>query len=332
MITTKFTTKIRCAVPLQLAGMGGMATPELVAAVSNAGALGTLGTGRIPPDVLEHAIAQTRKLTAKPIAVNFLIPFVERPAVEVAAQNADVVEFFYGGPDTALIELVHQAGALAGWQVGSADEARMALDAGIDLLTVQGIEASGHIRGKISLLTLLDQVLPFAAVPVIAAGGVGTARGMAAALAAGADAVRIGTRFLAARESGAHPEYVKALIHSGAEDTIITEAYEVLWPNAPHRVLKSCLDAAESLDNGPVGEMDFGHGPEPVPRYFVAPPNRTATGRVDAMALYAGESVSAVREIKSAAEIVHELVDGAEHILRDRTAQILPPIDGAKIN
>jgi nitronate monooxygenase len=78
--------------------------------------------------------------------------------------------------------------------------------------------------------------------------------------------------------------------------------------------------------------MDFGRGPEPVPRYFVVPPNRSATGRVDAMALYAGESVAAVRDVKPAAEIVRELAEGAERILRNRIDRILPPINGSKID
>src|SRR4029079_17846263 len=117
--------------------------------------------------------------------------------VEVAAAKARVVEFFYGDPDASLVRLAHRGGALVRWQIGSCEEARAAVAAGCDFIVAQGVEAGGHVRGRIGLLPLLDEVLTVAPVPVVAAGGIGTARGMAAALAAGAAAVRVGTRFVA---------------------------------------------------------------------------------------------------------------------------------------
>src|SRR3954467_15442551 len=91
-------------------------------------------------------------------------------------------------------------------------------------------------------------------------GGIGTERGMAAAIAAGADGVRVGTRFLAAEEADVHPSYAEALLEASPEDTLLTEAFSTMWPNAPHRVLRSCVAAAEALDDEIVGEIEHaGH-------------------------------------------------------------------------
>ena len=117
----------------------------------------------------------------------------------------------------------------------------------------QGIEAGGHVRGTFGLLALLEQVLGAVDVPVVAAGGIGSGRAMAAVMAAGADGVRVGTRFLAVEEAEAHPDYVKALIDAEAQDTVYTEAFSVGWPDAPHRVLRSSLDAAQSFKGEIVG-------------------------------------------------------------------------------
>src|SRR5205085_858127 len=135
------------------------------------------------------------------------------------------VEFFYAEPDRALVEMGHGGGALVSWQVGTKSEAIAAADAGCDIIVVQGIEAGGHVRGTVGTFALLSEVIESVDVPVLAAGGIGTGRAMAAALAAGADGVRVGTRFLAATEAAAHPEYVAALIASQAEDTIYTTAF-----------------------------------------------------------------------------------------------------------
>jgi NAD(P)H-dependent flavin oxidoreductase YrpB (nitropropane dioxygenase family) len=139
---------------------------------------------------------------------------------------------------------------------------------------------------------------------------------MAAALAAGAAAVRVGTRFLATAESGAHPDYLAALLAAGQTDTVLTTAFAVGWPDAPHRVLASALAAAEALDDETVGALEVDGEPQPVPRFAARTPSREVTGSVEAMALYAGEGVGLVTEIEDAASLVRELGDGAEALLR----------------
>jgi nitronate monooxygenase len=316
MLETAFTRLLGCTVPLQQAGMGGVATPDLAAAVADAGALGMINMVMAPAAAVATALEGLAKRTSGVFGINFLMPFVDEEAVESAASRCRLVEFFYGEPQVALVERVHGGGALAAWQVGSRPEADAAVDAGCDLIVLQGTEAGGHIRGTVSMLTLLDEVLGTVDVPVLAAGGIGSARAMAAALAAGADGVRVGTRFVAAAESDAHPGYVEALRTAGAADTVITEAFSVMWPDAPHRVLRSCVEALDNFEGDVVGEMEMGPARVPIPRAAVPSPGKETTGTIAAMPMYAGESVSQVHDVEPAGQIVRELADGAERLLR----------------
>lgn len=313
---TAFTRLVGCTAPIQLAGMPGIATVELAAAVARAGGLGMLGAADLSADLLEQQLVALRRATTGAVGVTFLVPFLAPEAVEVAARHARVVDFFWGDPDPALVRTVHDGGALAAWQVGSVDEARAAADAGCDFVIAQGSEAGGHVRGRTSLLPLLDEVLDALALPVVAAGGIGCARDLAAVLAAGAAGARLGTRFVASAESGAHLDYVAALLAAHACDTVMCEAFSIGWPNAPHRVLRSAVSALETLDrDAAAGEVELGGRRVPLPPGSVVPPTRTTRGRIGAMALYAGESVTQVREVLPAAAIVAELVAGAEALL-----------------
>jgi nitronate monooxygenase len=307
MLTSSFTELVGCRVPIQLAAMGNIGSEELAIAVSRAG-----GFGMIPGPQLPEALERLSEQTGGTFGINFLMPFLDRAAVEPAARKAKLVEFFFGEPDAALVETVHSCGALACWQVGSLQEGLAAAEAGCDVIVAQGREAGGHVRGQLGLLALLSQVLDAVEVPVLAAGGIGSARTMAAALAAGAAGVRVGTRFAASQESGAHPTYVAALVAATASDTILTDTFSTDWP-APHRVLRSCVEAARANEQEPVGISQSGW---PIPRLHSTPPNRQTSGLIEAMALYAGESVDGVRRVQTAAEIVQELAEGAERLLR----------------
>lgn len=312
-ISTAFTELVGCRVPIQQAGMGAASTPELALAVSQAGGLGMLAaaTNDLPADVDAMLVSSA----GLPFGVNFLMPFFDRAMLDAVAPRVPLVEFYWSDPDPVLVGVVHDAGALAAWQVGSVEEARAAADAGCDLIVAQGIEAGGHVRGTVGLLPLLDGVLDAVAVPVVATGGIGTARGVAAVLAAGASAARLGTRFAATAESGAHPTYKQALVGASAMDTVVSETYSEWWPDAPHRALRSAVDMANALDDEFVGDVGGAGDPFPIPRFAVRPPNRATRGRIDGMALYAGQSVGAVTEIGSAADVVRELAEGAEKLL-----------------
>ena len=175
-------------------------------------------------------------------------------------------------------------------------------------MIAQGVEAGGHVRGRQTMVRVLDEVRTSVDVPVVAAGGIGTAEAVRAAIDGGADAVRVGTRFVAAIESDAHPGYVEALVDSTGDDTVLTEAFSVGWPDAPHRVLASAIARAEATTADPVAEMQVdGQGLVPVPRFSTSPPTTATTGDIAAMALYAGQAVGDVRRRQPAAEIVAEL-------------------------
>jgi nitronate monooxygenase len=315
---TPFTRLVGCTVPLQLAGMGNIVSPELAAAVSEAGGLGQITFAGWPLAVVEQRLDRIRALTSRPFGVNLLIPYLDMEILELAAPRARVIDFFWGQPDPALVHRVHEAGALASWQVGSAGEAVAAEAAGCDFIIAQGNEAGGHIRGTLGLLPLLCEVLDAVSIPVLGAGGIGSARSVAAVLATGAAGVRVGTRFIAASESNAHPDYVRALISAGSEDSVRTTRFEVncgLCPST-HGVLRSAIEAADAFEGDVVGEVEVSGERRPIRRFQGAPPFKAVTGTVDAMACYAGQSVGSVKRVQPAAEIVAELFEGADALLR----------------
>ena len=324
MLKTRFTELVGCRVPIQMAAIGGLAKPSLAAAVSNAGGLGMLQLSGFTPSQASRVLDETRKHTRGSFGANFIVteawyPDLEelQEVVETVSKNARVVEFFYRQPDSSIVDLVHKNSALASWQVGSNDEAMAAAKAGCDMIVAQGIEAGGHVRGKIGLLSLLDEVLDSVDVPVLAAGGIGSGRAMAAALAAGASGVRVGTRFVVAEESEAHPHYQKALIHAEPEDTVVTEVFSEDWPNAPHRVLRSSAEAAQAFKGEVVGQRKLNSSGEvaPAKRFESFVMTRDTTGALEAMPHWAGESVASVKKIQPAAEIMNELVSEAEKLL-----------------
>ncbi|MCB9374553.1 MAG: nitronate monooxygenase, partial [Microthrixaceae bacterium] len=286
----RFTGLVGCRVAIQLAAMGAVSTPALAGAVAGAGGLGMLSGTALPPDELDRQLSSAVAAAAGGggvVGVGFLMPFLDVTPFEAAAGAAPLVECFYGDPDADLAQRAHDAGALLSWQVGSLDEALRAVDAGCDLVVLQGTEAGGHVRGASGLVDLVSTARPRLEVPVVAAGGIGTPARAAELLAAGADAVRVGTRFLAATEADVHPGYLAALVAADGDDTTITEAFSGGWPNAPHRVLTSCVTASDA---------------DPVTRSVICP-TRGFTGDITSAALYAGRSVGAVTCETTAAAI-----------------------------
>lgn len=318
-LPTRFTELVGCRAPIQLAGLGGgVGTPELAVAVAKAGGLGLVGHAHAP-DELVAVLDGLPDVAPGQVGINFLVPFLDPALVDVAASRVRVIDFFYGDPDVGLISRGHAGGALVSWQVGSVDEARAAVSCGCDFVIVQGIEAGGHVRGKLPLLPLLDAVLDAVSVPVLAAGGITTGRHVAAALAAGADGVRIGTRFVTASESGAHPDYVAALLAASGDDTVLTTKFDVDWPAAPHRVLASAIAAAEASDDRAAGAAGS------IARWSSQPPNQAMEGDVSAMALYAGAGVGGVVAREPAGAIVDELVAQAAELL-EVAARVRRPV------
>jgi NAD(P)H-dependent flavin oxidoreductase YrpB (nitropropane dioxygenase family) len=297
--------------------MGSILSPELGAAVSNAGALGQLTlTGDV--EDAKGKLDRLASMTSRPFGINLLIPYLDREVLELAAPTARVVDFFWGDPDPELVRIVHDAGALASWQVGSTAEAIAAEAAGCDFIIAQGFEAGGHIRGTLGLLPLLGAVLDAVSVPVLAAGGIGSGRSIAGVLAMGAAGVRMGTRFIAAAESNAHPDYVKALIAARAEDSVRTNRFHIQCALCPstHGVLRQAIEAADAFDGEYVAEIEFEGELERIVRFRGIPPFKGFQGHIEAMACYAGQSVGDVMGVQPAAVIVAELVESAERFVR----------------
>ena len=221
---------------------------------------------------------------------------------------------FSWGVDAGLISTARDAGAYVLVQVAGAEEARSAVDAGADALTIQGIEAGGHVQASQPLLELLREIRPAVHIPLVAAGGIADTRARDDAREAGADAVACGSVFLAAEEADVHPVYLDHLIASTAAQTTITTAFDGGWPDAPHRVIRNDTVAAWEAAGTPErgrrpGESDrvASRNGQPVRRYDYAQPTRNTIGDVSLMAMYAGTSVEAINRPEPAARIVERL-------------------------
>jgi nitronate monooxygenase len=293
------------------APIGGAVTPELVAAVGEAGGLGLLAASWTTPDQLRSAIERIRRLTDRPFGINLILEFDQRERVELCIEARVPVLSFFWGVDEELFRRARAGGATVLAQVGSLDEALAAEHAGAEALVVQGVEAGGHVRGTTPLLTLLRAVRQRTSLPLVAAGGIGDPAGGERARAAGADAIALGTRFLASDESAAGERYARALIDGSAADTRLLTLFDGGWPDAPHRVLvNSTVRAWEEAGRPPSGSRPgeddvVAHiGEIPVQRYSVAHPFAGVVGDLEALALYAGMSVDAIDDVLPAADIV----------------------------
>jgi nitronate monooxygenase len=306
-VRTRFTELAGCQVPIQQAPMGPVSTPALAVAVADAGGVGSITAMGFTAAELDKVLAGMAEQTTGVLAANFLTEDIDREAVEAAAARVRIVDFFWADPDPALVEIAHRGGALACWQVGSLDEARAAADAGCDVVIVQGIEAGGHVRGDSPLRPLLESVLGQLDLPVLAAGGIGDGHSFAAVLDIGAAGVRVGTRFVATTESGAHPAYKQAVADAVADSTEITDVFSVcpLCATVPRaRVLRSCIRALGDLAGDTAGETTVGGQRIALPKGHGLPPGTAAKGHVDAMAMYAGESAARVAAVEPVAQVI----------------------------
>ncbi|PON89629.1 Nitronate monooxygenase [Trema orientale] len=305
-----------------------ISSPELVAAVANAGGLGLL---RAPdweaPDYLRELIRKTRTLTDKPFGIGVVLAFPHEENLKaILEEKVAVLQVYWGEVSEDLVLGAHRAGVKVVPQVGSVEEAKKAVDVGVDAIIVQGREAGGHVIGQDALFPLLPRVVDLVGdknIPVIAAGGIVDARGYVAALALGAQGVCLGTRFVASEESNAHPIYKKKLIEF--DRTEYTDIFgRARWPNAPQRVLETpffhewkSLPAHENEVNQPVIGRSTIHGKErEIRRLAGTVPNLSTTGDIESMALYAGQGVGLIKEILPAGEVVKRLVEGAQALIK----------------
>lgn len=312
-------------IPIIQAPMGGAVGPTLAAAISNAGALGTLALWGADLETLRKQVRETQSLTSKPFAVNLNLQFPQDERLEVClAEGVPIISFFWGDP-SGLVQRAKAAGAKVMHTVGTARDARAAVASGVDVVVAQGWEAGGHVWGTVATMPLVpavvDAVTP---VPVVAAGGIADGRGLAAALALGASGAWIGTRFLASSEVAIHPHYRKRLMSATEDDTVyLDNLFDVGWPNAPHRVLRNSTVEAWEAAGRPQSGKRPGEGDVvatsksrgPIVRYRSYTPASDAEGDIDALPLWAGQSVALVNRVQPAADIVREIEAEARAVL-----------------
>lgn len=310
--------------PVVQAPIGSATCPGLAAAVADAGGLGHLAVTWRDREATSRAIAETAAATDGTFAVNLVLDEetgVLDPAEHVETvldAGAEVVSFSFGdaGPYVARC---HDAGATVFQTVTDAESAREAESAGVDCVVTQGWEAGGHVQGEVATMPLVPRVADAVDVPVVAAGGIADGRGLAAALALGADAAWLGTRFLATEEARVHRVYRDRVLAASESETAYTTLFDKGWPGMPHRVVENetvhrWREAGEPAPGERPGESDTvarsGDG-DPIERYDEALATPAVSGVVDDMALFAGQSTGLTDERRPAGEVVTTVVSEA---------------------
>ena len=308
--------------PLIQGPLGGPWPPSvgLAAAVSNAGALGSLPTALRSADQVAGDIAALRRLTGAPFAVNHTAkPYVEEVVTAILDAGPAVVSFALGlRPD--LVARAHDAGSLFVQQVHTVRQAVAAAEAGADALVAQGGEAGGF-GGAPGTLVLVPQVVDAVRpIPVVAAGGIVDGRGLAAALALGAQGVNVGTRFLASSEAEVAEGYKAAILAAASEQTVrapfvnelVPPASEGAYPSAPRVLRSEFVDRWLGRDDEVRREREL---------LSVRFREAMGQGTVHELMAIAGESAGAIREVLPAAAIVDRIIAEAEAVLRALAAE-----------
>jgi nitronate monooxygenase len=308
--------------PILNAPMGSnVAGAQLAAAVSAAGGLGMIGAGFRSPEGLRSEIRTANELTPRRVGVGLIshLDEVHELARVALESGVGVIQHSFADPGP-FVSPTHDAGALILCQVRSVRGAEEAAEAGVDVIVAQGTEAGGH-TGRVSTLPLVPAVLDAVApVPVIAAGGIGDARGIAAALMLGADGVLLGTRFVATTEAMVPRAYRERLLAARTDDTVLTETFDLAlksrWPDGVGlRALRNRF-------------TDEWHGREDEVRAWSQERSDDYRTRefftLDDGAAPAGEGVGVINEIESARDVVRRLAAEADTILRTRPGSLLP--------
>lgn len=313
MLQTWLTEQLGVAVPIIGAPMGGRSGGELAGAVSAAGGLGMLGAARYTDaDWIARESARAKRIGTK-FGIGMMtwsLGHDDSLLVAAIAAGPDLISLSFGDP-APYVERIFAAGIPVAMQVQTIEDLRMAERAGVDLIIAQGGEAGGH-TGRIGTLPLLQEVLELTSLPVVAAGGIASGRGLAAVLAAGAQGALIGTALLASPETEG-PEYAKQrVLSAGSADTVYTSVFDVArdqpWPARwGGRAIRN-----DFSDKWHPGVVTGGQEPQPESAAMAAEydPNDPNLGVV-----YAGQAAGLVREPQEAGRIVHRIAADAEELL-----------------
>jgi len=309
--------------PVALGGMGSIYSPELVAAVSNAGGFGAIGCHYLDAERIRVAVAAVRERTNKPFALNFLIfDIEEEPFAAALAARPGAIAFAWPRPDqdiASYIARAHDAGAKVTFMAGGVPEAVHAAQAGADVIIAQGSEGGGHVGWQASLALIPMVVDAVAPVPVLAAGGIADGRGLAAALALGADGVLLGTRFLASVESPLHPNFKQAILDSDGHDTLLSEIPDLaagrVWPGAMSRGRRNRF-----IERWAGREWALRQNRAEA---WGAVQAARKAGDIDEAPLSMGQDAGLIHDIPPAGEIVTRMVQEAEEILSRRLPRMV---------
>jgi enoyl-[acyl-carrier protein] reductase II len=336
VLRTRVTEEYGIEAPIVLAPMGFVAMPPLVAAVSNAGGLGLLGASIAPPPVLAEMIRAVRSMTSAPFGAGFLVvetafgaATTDEHIALVIAERLPVVTFHWELPSREWMDQLHRGGTRVWIQAGSVARAREAAALGADAVICQAAEAGGHNRSTTPLVSLLPTMVhAISPVPVIAAGGIGDGRALAAALLLGAEAASLGTRFIASAEANAHAEHKRRIVAAEAGDTAFTRIFGPEWPDGRVRALRNRVvdqwrgrdDRTPPQPEPPVciGTTRLGAVEYRMPKFSIMLPTPETSGDFEEMCLLAGESAAVIRAVAPAGEIVRQLVAEAEMLLGAR--------------
>jgi NAD(P)H-dependent flavin oxidoreductase YrpB (nitropropane dioxygenase family) len=308
--------------PIVLGGMASGTSAELVAAVSNAGGLGTLGvSGRSPAEIGEQT-AQIRARTSAPFGLNVLLFYHDEATLDAAlALRPAVMAFAWPTADQALADVfarAHDAGARVMHMVSQVQDATRAAEAGADVIVAQGTEGGGHV-GVMGTMALVPQVVSAVAPkPVLAAGGIADGRGLAAALALGAAGALLGTRFLATPEAPLHPNFKQAIIASDGHDTELTEIPDLIsgrvWPGAFARTWRNAIVREWAGREWEVRQRR--------PHLAAAVAAARAAGDADHTPLLFGQDAGLIGAIEPAGEVVTRLVYEAHTVIAERLTKL----------
>lgn len=310
-----------CEVAIMCGAMSWVSERHLVAAISNAGGFGVIACGAMTPDLLDTEISETKKRTDKPFGVNLITMHPDLFALIDVCENHDVSHIVLAGglPPKGSIDAIKATGAKLVAFAPAVSLAKKLIRSGVDALVIEGSEAGGHI-GPVSTSVLAQEILPVVAheVPVFVAGGIGRGEAIASYLEMGASGVQLGTRFVCAHESIAHPAFKKAFLRASARDAVASVQIDPRLPVIPVRALKNKggeefnakqREVANTLDQGGV---EMAEAQLQIERYWAGALRRAVIdGDVENGSLMAGQSVGMVTSEQSVAEIVTELTEQA---------------------
>lgn len=292
--------------PIIQGGMAWLGTTELVSAVSNAGALGVIGSGDAPPEWLRDQVRSTKGRTDKPFAVNILLisPFLKQNLKVILDERVSIVTFGGGNPSVH-IPALKEAGVKVMPVVSSVALARRLERLGVDAIIAEGMESGGHV-GDTATMALVPQVVNSVKVPVIAAGGIADGRGLVAALALGAQGVQMGTRFICSRECIAHPRFKEQIIQARDRATVVTGEST----GHPVRCLENRLTrqfmAREKAGASSTELEELGRG-----RLSLG----VIEGNIEQGSLMAGQIAGLIKEIRPVKTIIEDTVAEAERTI-----------------